>query len=94
MSITISPSSKKPAHLLADFCRNIENICFWNAIVYKIVESNFVANKTIGSLGPTAYQHLCPQYYLKYSLLNGKYMGTILKYPKLVKNFLPNFSLF
>lgn len=69
MSLTILPKLIKS---FDDYCRNIENLCFWSSASYKIAENNVESNQTIGTLGPDFNEKLCPKVNIKYVLLNGK----------------------
>lgn len=67
MTLTINPL---PIQNINEFCKNLENICYWDSVLYTVVENN--SNVLLGPIGPGKYAKLCPQYGIKYRLLNGK----------------------
>lgn len=67
MTLTINPLPLSNVH---EFCQEIDKICFWDSILYTVVENN--ANLMLGAIGPVKYRKICPQYDIKYRLLNGK----------------------
>lgn len=57
---------------LAHYCQNVTNLCFWESVSYKIAENSVAWNQSVGDLGPDMHTYLCPDYFVKYVLLNGK----------------------
>lgn len=61
-----------PVKSLAEYCENVTNICFWESVSYRIAENSVDWNQSVGDLGPNIHTYLCPDYSVKYVLLNGK----------------------
>lgn len=74
MTLEVRPQAE------AEYCANLENICFWDSAQYTIVEdatakdaeqmSVFVPLR-VGTLNPRATRYLCPTMDVKYTLASG-----------------------
>lgn len=62
----------QPVRTMAEYCENISNLCFWETAAYKIAENSVEWNQSVGDLGPNIHKYLCPEYSVKYVLLNGE----------------------
>ena len=69
MSFTVIPIEVKT---LDEYCQDLENMCFWDSVMYQVSENYSRKNHSIGAVGPTFYKFVCPQLQIKYILLNGK----------------------
>ncbi|XP_049302562.1 proto-oncogene tyrosine-protein kinase receptor Ret isoform X10 [Bactrocera dorsalis] len=74
MTLEVTPQAE------AEYCANLENVCFWDAAQYTIVEDataeeseqmSAFENLRVGTLNPRATRYLCPTMDVKYTLTSG-----------------------
>ncbi|CAD6999975.1 unnamed protein product [Ceratitis capitata] len=73
MKLIVMPQSE------AEYCANLENVCFWENAKYRIAEDDFAYADAkaefkplhVGALNSRATRYLCPTMNVKYSLLSG-----------------------
>lgn len=75
MSLTLIPIQ---VQTINDFClKYSSNLCFWDSVLYTVAEETTISTKKIGALGPKGYPKICPNYQIKYQLVNGTEYVTI-----------------